>query len=306
MIRTVTYPRIHIIVNPAAGRGRAARSIDAITAALAAAGTECTVFTSPHPAGLAGHVAALDRAVPVLGIVGGDGTVNEVVNALHDGAIPLCVFPAGTGNDFSRLLGIRTIEDAVAALAAGQRRTLDMAEVRAVDEDGAALDSRFINTMGVGFDAAVAARVQRVRFLSGMPRYLAAVAGTLRRYRACDASFESDTETWNVSLFLAAIGNGTTGGGGFVLTPGALPDDGLLDCCCVRDLPLRRILRVLPKTFSGGHTGEPEVRLSRSRRFRIALAAPQAVHLDGEILSERVVSLEVRVADATQTVIVKA
>jgi diacylglycerol kinase family enzyme len=144
-----------------------------------------------------------------------------------------------------------------------------------------------------------------VRVLTGMPRYLAAVFSTLLRYRACEASVRADGEAWQVALFLAAIGNGTTSGGGFMLTPGALPDDGMLDLCCVRDLPLHRILRVLPKTFSGGHTREPEVRLARAARIRLELAAPQAVHLDGEVLSERVAEIDVAIASERQTVVVK-
>ena len=67
----------------------------------------------------------------------------------------------------------------------------------------------------------------------------------------------------------------------------------------------RRILRVLPKTFCGGHTREPEVRIARATGFRVELASPQAVHLDGEVLSERVVAIDVAVAGARQAVVVK-
>lgn len=298
--------RVHLVVNPAAGRGRSTRVAREVEAALARTGAACTVFISPDPRGMAGHVSSLavDGAW-TLGVVGGDGTVNEVVNARPPGGAPLCVFPAGTGNDFARLLGVRSPDDALAALAAGRRREFDLARVRTVDADGTARESLFINTMGIGFDAAVAARVARVRVLTGLPRYLAAVFSTLLRYRACEARVRADGEAWPVALFLASIGNGTTSGGGFVLTPDALPDDGMLDLCCVRDLPLRRILLVLPKTFSGGHTREPEVRLARAARFRLELAAPQAVHLDGEVLSERVTAIDVDVAAARQAVVVK-
>jgi diacylglycerol kinase (ATP) len=80
-----------------------------------------------------------------------------------------------------------------------------------------------------------------------------------------------------------------------LLTPEAVPDDGLLDVCLVRSAKLHRILRLLPKTFSGGHVGEPEVRMGRVRRLTLRATTPIPAHADGEVLTAGATAMEVEV-----------
>lgn len=97
------------------------------------------------------------------------------------------------------------------------------------------------------------------------------------------------------SLFLIEIDNGFSVGGGFLLTPDAQIDDGLFDICFVEHLTTRRALQLMPKTFTGAHVGEPEVKLFQARSVHIKSSAPLPVQADGEILSASAVSLDVEI-----------
>jgi diacylglycerol kinase family enzyme len=96
-------------------------------------------------------------------------------------------------------------------------------------------------------------------------------------------------------FFLVEVGNGFSVGGGFLLTPDAVVDDGLLDVCLIERASRARVLRLLPTAFTGAHVGEPEVTMRRARRVTIRSAAPLPFHADGEILSAGATALDVAV-----------
>ncbi len=227
-----------------------------------------------------------DDGAPVF-VLGGDGTLNEVVNGLRRRSHPVALAPVGTGNDFARLLGCSDGQAALNAIAGDRRWVVDAALVDVVNEDGSVARRRFINSMGIGFDAAVALDVASVKLGSGIVPYLLSVFRVLRTYTAVSSTIVFNNAEISSTLFLACIGNGTTSGGGFRLTPEARPDDGLLDLCHARAMSTARVLRVLPMALSGRHVHAPEVRMERAAHFDIALDDPLPVHLDGEILTRQ-------------------
>ncbi len=283
---TLDFPHIHLILNPASGKGRGGRQARRILQHLAAIG----VHVKEYVTGGRGHATDIARQLPddnlPLLVLGGDGTLNEVINGLRARSHPVAVLPLGTGNDFARLMGLRTVEHALHAFANGTTRRVDAAVIDVVEEGGAVLRRRFINSMGIGFDAAVAVDVSRASFGSGILPYLLAVFRVLRHFASVTATMVYNNEEQASTLFLACIGNGTTSGGGFKLTPLASPDDGLLDLCHVRHVGTRRVLQVLPRAVNGSHLRAPEVHSARAAHYDIELDDPLPVHCDGEILTE--------------------
>ncbi len=278
---------VHLIVNPAAGRGRGGRVHRDVLKKAHDRGWHVDEYVTggrKHASTIAAKLP--DDGAPVL-VLGGDGTLNEVINGLRQCSHPVGLVPIGTGNDFARLLQLRGADDAMDAVAAGGRRRVDAALVDVVNEDGSVERRRFINSMGIGFDAAVAVDVARVRLGSGILPYLLSVFRVLRSYQSVPSTVSFNNAEISATLFLACIGNGRTSGGGFRLTPDALTDDGLLDICHVRSLSTLRVLQVLPKALNGSHVHCPEVSMARASHFDIALDFPLPVHLDGEILTRQ-------------------
>ena len=275
----MTVRRPLFVVNPSAGGGRAARLLDPIRAAARSHGGEVVCTERRGHADHLARQAASQRFDAVVG-VGGDGTLNEVANGLLGGEspLPLGAIPGGTGNDFVRSLGLPS--DPLAALRvvwSGAEREIDL---------GRCGERIFLNAAGVGFDARVARTAQRFpRALKvGTVPYVAGVLLELVRNTAHPMRLELDDRQVEQRLLMVAVANGTFYGGGMMICPNAVRDDGLLDVCTVGDMPRHEVLRLLPKVFSGGHVGHPMVQLFRTREVRIECAAGSEIQLDGELV----------------------
>ncbi len=278
--------RLLAIVNPAAGRGRAARAWPRLAAALAAAGVDCEVATT-RAAGEASELAAAAHARgprPVLA-VGGDGTLFEVLNGLMraPGRATLAVAPYGTGNDWARFLGVPRAPRALAAvLAAGRTRAVDVGllEYQAAGRRAA---RHFINVAGVGYDADVIARMAVGRG----PRivaYLAALLGGLVGYRAPRFTVRAAGETFEGRLFVALAMLGASCGDGMRFAPRARPDDGLLDLVTIAHLSPLAALAKLPRVYAGTLLGDPAVRFRQCAEVAIEAEPAARVEADGQLL----------------------
>ena len=168
------------IINPSAGARsgqRTARLVDSIRERFPDA--ECLPTGQPGDA-LAWARARRDDAGRVVVAVGGDGTVNSVACGLAGGCTRMAVIPAGSGNDFARMLGMpRRFAGALDVLADCKPLPVDFARVRVVDARGVNIQSGFVNSLGLGLEARIAARAGRARWLRGFPRYLAAALAEL-------------------------------------------------------------------------------------------------------------------------------
>lgn len=297
------------ILNPIAGNGRVGRRRGRLEKEIAAAGLAAEILISEGP----GHAEALAvdaaRDGDAVVAVGGDGTVHEVgLGLVRSGRrAHLGVLPLGTGNDFVKLIGMPgNIGAGVRALAEALPEAVDAGRVRCEEQSGS-VESLFLNAVGAGFDAAVAQIAPSYKFLPGVAGYLVAVLRTLGSWNAphADIRVESGEETFRYQrpLFLVTAGNGISSGGGFYLTPDASATDGLLDVCIIDNLPVRRVITLIPAALRGGHVSEPEVTMRRASRIVIELSAPVPVHVDGEILSGAVVRMEVDVLPAAISVL---
>ena len=270
-----------LLVNPAAGGGRGDRAAPKVLAAgrKAWGDVELVRTTGPGDAVELGRKAA-EEGVERLVVVGGDGTVHEAANGLLATGIAslprLSAVPVGTGNDFARLIGTHGLSpaEAVRRLAAGEEKLFDV---------GLAWGEYFVNSLGLGFDAVVASHVPRYRRLWRPLVYLAAVLHSYRSYRPVPVSVEGDDAGYSGGIFCIEVGIGQCAGGGFRLTPVALPDDGLFDACLVTPLSHWAFATRMPRALWGGHTRCREVRMMQSRRFAIRGAGPLLAHFDGEV-----------------------
>jgi diacylglycerol kinase (ATP) len=278
---------VHLILNPAAGKGRSGRRLKDVLHALQDAGYTVEEYVTARRMHAAEIAAALPDDGAPLCVAGGDGTLNEVINGLAPGSHTVGVLPLGTGNDFATLLGSRSMKDTLDALLRDRCIAVDAAKADVIDEDGRMITRRFINAIGIGFDAAVAMDVSNGSTGRGIIPYLISVFRVLRHYAAVPSRTIYCNTELDASLFLACIGNGSTSGGGFRLTPKADISDGLLDLCHARQLSTMRVLQVLPRALKGSHLSAPEVTYAQAAHFDVALDFPLPVHVDGEILSDR-------------------
>ncbi|MGB3543901.1 diacylglycerol/lipid kinase family protein, partial [Rubrivirga sp.] len=187
----------------------------------------------------------------------------------------------------------------------------DLGRVRWTDAAGEGGNRHFMNCLGAGFDAHAAALAAQTKWLGGQAAYLVAVVRTLwlwRRPRVrahvrelVEAGREAGRDGFDLDgpLFLCEFGNGHSVGGGFLLTPDAVPTDGLLDVCHVRHISTRRALRLLPKSLTGEHVSAPEVTMSRTTGVGLSvLEGGLPLQADGEILTYDAVEVEVEVEPA--------
>lgn len=268
------------IVNRFAGRHGAGRIWAQLQARtdLTRAWT-CAMTEYPgHARELAADAAR--RGISRVVAVGGDGTVNEVASGLVHSQTLLAMIPAGTGNDVTNNLGIPSDPIAAARLAqTGEARLLDVGEVQTTERSAS-----FLNVAGFGFDAEVAWRVNRMpRLLGGTLPYLAGVVQTLWRYASPPMRLEIDGEPIDGRVFLVAVANCHSYGGGMQIAPGAQPDDGLLDVCLVKDLSKLEVLRVVPRIYRGGHVDHPAVQIFRCRTVTAVATDRVLCHADGEL-----------------------
>ncbi|MDP3630947.1 MAG: diacylglycerol kinase family lipid kinase [Actinomycetota bacterium] len=278
--------RTLVIINPAARHGKTAELVPVIEKLLASTIVHDTVQTE-RP-GDAERLAAEATEYQVVVAVGGDGTAHEVLNGLMripaDSRPAFGLLPTGSGNDTRRTLGISTdLSQAVLELAAGERRHFDV---------GLCNGTYFNNSFAAGLDAKVTAKAVEYKVTKkrdGLWLYLTAVLhvlfndlGSFPIRIAFDAGA---TETVDTLIIAANIGK--TYGGGFFITPDAVPDDGLFDVCMIDPLDLPGALMRLPFVIAGKHTGMRPVHMSRHTSVVIECDAPLPAQIDGEVLLEK-------------------
>jgi diacylglycerol kinase (ATP) len=279
-------PHFLVIVNPCAGRGQGERLLPRIKALFEGQRHNLAITEAPHHATTLARAAA-DAGYDAVVAAGGDGTVLEVINGLVGRDTALGVLPIGSGNDFVKPLDIpRDLDGASARLRAGRARRIDL---------GRAGDTYFGNGVGLGFDARVAMEARSLPRLRGSSLYLAAIVRTAWRFRAPTLQVQFDGQSVQGRYLMANVANGRCLAANFWLTPQAEMDDGQLDLCLIRQMPLAVFFYHLPKVTQGKHTHLREVTLARARHVRVEADRPVPVHADGEILAEAATSLDVEV-----------
>jgi YegS/Rv2252/BmrU family lipid kinase len=222
---------------------------------------------------------AVARSDEVVIVAGGDGTINEAVQALAGSATALGFIPYGTVNVWAREIGLPlSPRDAALSLTSGRVETLDL---------GVANDRYFLLMAGIGFDGEVvrrARRVERFKHRFGVLPYMAVTLATATRYRGVDVELRYDGVIRRVQALMLVLGNTRLYGGRFRFTPDAVATDGWLDLCIVKGRgPIALVRQALPLLI-GGSTAFSDVETLRVRELVVRGNGPAPLQLDGELI----------------------
>ena len=228
--------------------------------------------------------------------VGGDGTINEIINGMPELDMPLGIIPIGSGNDFARSCCIPhdSVSEAIRILIQGDARRLDVGSVNG---------RFFINAMGLGFEGQVNAVCQRLTKVRGALKYLAGIGIVFLTYRRVSINLTSTEFSSDGPVFLVSIGNGWNVGGGLQLTPHAQLDDGLLDICFIKAISRWRIISNFSRLTDGTIRDLPEIQYFRTNSLTIECSKPVPVHADGEQLSHLANKIEICLHPGAQSII---
>jgi diacylglycerol kinase family enzyme len=271
----LSHARIACIVNPNSAHGSTGREWPRLKASIYDRLGTCAV----HMTGGAGDAVRLSReavmkGAEVLLCVGGDGTLNEVVNGVMDvdggSQVSLGIVPRGTGCDLARFLGIAPrSEKALETIAAAQRFRIDLGKATYLDHGGAKVCRYFHNVLSFGLGGEVDARVERShRFFGGFAAFLWATLVAIMRYKkkkiflSVDDVFTGEVQIWNIAV--------------------AKMDDGVFQVTLVGDLKLWEVFRHLPKLYNGRIYEPEQVKMLSGKKIRAASSQRVLLDVDGE------------------------
>ena len=297
---------LHIIVNPSSGNGAAGKAWYGFATDVSLRGYSFEVrFTEQRGDATRFARQYAEREVATVVAMGGDGTVNEVINGLmtDDGPLSphtrLAIASAGTGKDLVRSLGTRTFDQMLDALDAGQFAPIDLGHLTFVDaESGEEASRYFANVADMGLGADVARRIEtspgNKRF-GGMVSYLVQAVKTIRVFEGKPIKLTLDGEpAFEGTAQMVVFCNGGFFAGGMRIAPLSSLRDGLLDIIVLEEVGRRELLTsLLPRVYLGRHLGQDGVHHFKARRAEIETPEPFMVELDGELPGRSPVTAEV-------------
>lgn len=272
---------LRVILNPTSGRGHGSRFKKGLEERLRDfLGTRTFEIVETIEPGHAERLAqqAAENQVPIVAVAGGDGTLHEALNGVLGTTTALAVLPVGTGNDFSRTIGIGVDLDlALQTLSSGTLTSVDVGLYRG---------RAFLNVAGAGYDAVVADRInQGYKKLSGKTAYLTAAISTLFRYKPSRITVTVDGEVVREGkCFLCAVCNARSYGAGLLIAPDAVIDDGLFDVVVIDEMSKFVALVLLGKVGKGQHIRSSKVHVFRGSEVKIEADPALPVLVDGELV----------------------
>ena len=284
-----------IIVNPKAGTGKGLMDWPVISNQMYRSGLLFTcVFTEKRYHAVELTVKAINDGFRKIVAIGGDGTVNEIVNGIFiqkkaaTTDISLAVIPVGTGNDWVRMLGIpKTYLEAVKAITVNHTILQDVGLI-SFYETRIKHQRYMANVAGMGFDAMVNRRFNRLKEegRSGKWLYLISTAKALLGYKNKKFTFCVDGETVikDTDVFSANIGIGKYNGGGMLQLPFAEIDDGLFDITVIKKMNKFKIISNLKKLFNGKIYKLSNVIPMQGKKIEVMSSPESPIEIDGEAL----------------------
>jgi YegS/Rv2252/BmrU family lipid kinase len=267
-----------LIINPTANKGKSAALTDKLCKGLESRGVECQPYVTEKPGDATAFARkAAEGGAQTVIAVGGDGTVNEVINGIAGTGVCLGMLPAGTVNVCARELGIPfNIKKAIDVIAEGRIKHIDL---------GMANERYFVLMAGLGFDAEVVSHVFRpVKDILGSSAYVLKGLETLARYSATEVTLEMPEETYKASAFLVIVANFSTYTYNLKIAPYASPESGFLDICVFECSVLEKLkfIQHIADVFLKRHLLNDEVKYFRTARVKITSSPKIMAQLDGD------------------------
>ena len=272
--------KICILVNQFAGDGKIAKKLPVILKPFEAANIANDIFYSEHPGWFMDFIAHEDLGkYDGLVVVGGDGTIHEVVNGLMKSGkglhLPLGIIPGGSGNAFADDLGLKNPIHAVNQIVSGNMHSMDIMRISKGDTISYAF-----NIIAWGIASDVNIRAEKLRWLGNSRYSLSAIISILNlKKRPILLRLDNDVVDSNAILFIAL--NTIHTGKGMKMAPHAKLNDGLMDLLLLRDASRLRILKIFLQSFSGKHIIDPLVEYRNAKTFSIQTEG-DLLNIDGE------------------------
>jgi YegS/Rv2252/BmrU family lipid kinase len=227
--------------------------------------------------------------------VGGDGTLNEVVNGVAGRDVVLATIPLGTGMDFGRTYGLpKKFDEAVRVALEGDTRTVDAGRVAYRTWDGADAERWFANVGSVGMSGAVAQRANGMsKALGGKVTFFYALTRVFFEWENTEVHVTLDEGERRGRMHDVVVANGVWHGGGMMLAPDAKPDDGLFDVVLIGDVSRVDFLTTAPKIYKGKHVTHPKVEVIRSARLTVDAGEHLPIEVEGEQVGTTPATFEV-------------
>ncbi len=283
-----------LLINPQSGKGKGLKNKVTISELLQKEGFCFHTFITErkyHATEIT--IAQIENGFRQFIIVGGDGTINEVVNGIMKqtvcsaSEVTLASIPVGTGNDWGRLFQIpKNPAKAIQLIKSGKQIKQDIGVV-SFTKNKKQKHRYFVNIAGVGFDALVAKKTNRLnekRIKVGKLLYFYSLFACLIRYKIKNAAIYIDDNLVNCKLFSISVGIGAYKGGGLKLVPNAIPNDGFFDVTLIKDVKKTDMITYLPKLYTGKFTKHPKIDTYRCKSVRLASPNTFFLEADGEIM----------------------
>jgi len=285
-----------LIVNPEAGSGKTMKVLPQIENILRSKKVDYEFHFTQEPMHATELVKEIGKRFDVLVSVGGDGTINEVINGVPDFKIPFGMIPIGTGNDFARSCSIPydSIEEAIQILLNHDVKNIDVGEVEG---------RKFVNVLGMGFEGQANWNGRKLEFIKGAFRYILAIGYTLIVFKRIPMKLTLDRKKLEDDIYLVSVGNGWNVGGGLQLTPKAKLDDGLFDVCYVKDISRWRVISNFSKLTNGRITELEEIEMYQAKHIKVESTKYIPFHFDGEIFSDKLKKIDIRLHPQAQPII---
>jgi len=288
--------RYLFIANPIAGKGRTKKILPKIESFLIKNKVDYKLLVTNSADDIKFFAENYGENFDRIVVIGGDGTIHNLINAYATKSKIVGVLPTGSGNDFAYTLGLKkSLYDDLKTLINEETHTLDIGYTVISNFDGSTSSKFFVNSLGIGFDAEVAHVASKTKYIKGIILYLISVFRVLVNYNYRRINLKSQELSHEDEFLMISIGNGKTAGGGFKLTPFAEPNDGLLDVCVVKKVSKMKLLQILPLAIIGKHVKRNEVMYFQTKNLEITSEKPLYIHADGEILSTNMKSIKIHV-----------
>lgn len=291
-----------ILLNPYSNRWNSQKRWPAAEVALRAAGVEFDLSISQHTDHLVELAAAAvkDGFTTVI-VAGGDGSIGEVVNGAARGwdekspfPITMGILPLGTANDLADNIGIPRDFTAVAQMIKnGKTRQIDLCKCN---------ERYFLNNSAAGLEPYVTIKQEKIKWISGIPRYLVAAVQAIMERPSWNVNMQWDGGSYEGPVSLVSVGNGQRTGGVFFMTPHADPFDGKLTFVHGYRSTRLGMFQVLPNAMKPGAGNMVEmegIHELNCTHLSIHLDKPSPAHTDGELFDHWVSDLEYKIFPAT-------
>jgi len=292
---TLKTPRTHIVVNPSSSGGKTARRHERIVQELRnRLKGEVTVFTTTKPLdATASTRTAITNGAELIVVIGGDGTIHEVVNGFADGGKPinpscqLGIVSSGTAQDTARGFGLpKSTALQIETVCSSRTRLVDVGRASFVDNQGKVNEQLFLNESSQGIAAVVVQRFQaHHKWMGGFLGFGITAIATAARHREQLMTVEIDGTHVMTDLLLGiVVANGAFAGGGMHFAPKSKVDDGLFDVVLIHKQSIPSRLISFPRIYFGTHVNLSWVSYFQGSSVKVTSNEDVPVEADGEFL----------------------